>query len=92
MIYMDSEIQILNVVDSSVLAYIINKISGPGKSDKTIFYFEGGSVSRTSPPTPREFRGDKVFRELRHLPPIEGYSGKMIVNRQGGVPKSIEFK
>jgi len=78
--------------DAAVLSYIVQQISGPDKSDQTIFYWESGSISRTSPATPKEFRGDKVFREIRHLPPEKNYKGKMLVNRQRGEVKSIVFE
>jgi len=89
---MDVKGQKLNAVDAAVLSYLVQQIAGSDLSDQTIFYWEKGSVSRTSPPTPSDFRGDKVFRNLRHLPPVKQYTGEMIVNRQRGEVKSITFK
>ncbi|RLB81911.1 MAG: hypothetical protein DRH24_08555 [Deltaproteobacteria bacterium] len=81
----------LKVDDAAVLGFIINNIRGEGLSDQTIFYFEGGSVRSTKPATPTTLRGDNTFRQLRSLPPMERYTGEMIVNRQGGEVKNIEF-
>ena len=84
----------LSVVDSSVLGTLVERItgrSGPDISDTTIFIFEGGSVVNTIPATPDHFRGDELFREIRHLPPTKRYKGQMSVYRQGGDVKGIEF-
>lgn len=88
---MDSIKHKLRLIDATVLGYIINKISDTDLSDQTILFWQDGSVKRTSPPTPLEFHGDKSFRAIRHLPPVKNFSGKMVVNRHGGKPKTIQF-
>lgn len=88
-------IKLINPVDASVLAYAVDNITGkiePDVSDQTVLIFQDGSVHATEPATPEGFRGDKIFRQLRHLPPVKGYTGRMVVNRQGGVPRSISFE
>jgi hypothetical protein len=84
----------LNVVDKSLIGTLVDRVtgqSGPNVSDRTIFIFEGGSVCGTIPATPDSLRGRKLFREIRHLPPTASFTGKMVVDRQGGEIKSIEF-
>ena len=85
----------INEEDAAILGYIVNEItgrSGSEVSDQTIFIFEDGSVSNTIPATPDHFRGDKSFRHLRSLPEKKYFSGRMIVNRQGGEIKNYNFQ
>jgi hypothetical protein len=84
----------LSVIDSSVLGTLVERITGhrgPEISDTTIFLFQDGSVCNTMPATPDKFRGHELFKGIRHLPPTKRFNGRMLVHRQGGDVKGIEF-
>lgn len=85
----------LTIVDNSILGTIVDRItgnSGANASDKTILKFDNGSVTWTIPATPEHLRGSSLFRKIRHLPPTKQFTGRMVVNRQGGLVKSITFE
>jgi len=82
----------MNSVDQSVLNFITQTISGKGGTDSTTFIWQNGSVCTTIPATPDHFRNNEAFKNIRHLPPVKQYSGRMQVDRQLGGVKKISFE
>jgi len=81
----------LDPVTQSLLSYIAQELQGKHGTDATTFIWQNGSVCSTIPATPDHLRGAQVFREIRKLPPVKKYSGQMLLYRQLGLVKAVEF-